>query len=340
MNTSEDISAAEDAAGDPAAPPAGALAESRGAAKPDAPPYRDGLLLVDKHAGCTSHDVVAAARKILKQKRIGHCGTLDPDATGLLLLTVGMATRLTRFLIRAPKTYTGKIRFGISTDTYDTAGEVVSERPVVGVDDARLAAAMDEFVGLLQQTPPLLCQEDQRRQILRAGAARRSHPRRSQGVTVYDFHPAAPFAAGEDLPFVLSCSSGTYARSLAHDLGEKLGCGGTLAELRRTRIGNFRVDEAQSLDALRAKTAAGEAFGACFIPFDDIALPFGEVVADAQQEKRIQHGQTVLFRDLEGQEGDWVKVMNRRHQFIAVGSLIEKIGTGNVGVLQPKVVFT
>lgn len=337
MNTSEDLTHS----GNPGEPgespsaPAFALREA-----PAAAGQRDGLLLVDKHAGCTSHDVVAAARKILRQKRIGHCGTLDPDATGLLLLTVGNATRLTRFLIRAPKTYTGKIRFGVTTDTYDTAGEIVRERPVAGLDDARVAAAMELFVGELQQTPPPYCAKKingvKYYELARRGEATPEDPKE---VTVYDFHATAPYADGRDLPFLLSCSSGTYARSLAHDTGEKLGCGGTLSELRRTRIGNFRVEEAFGLDALRARMAAGEPIGACFIPFDDIELPFGEVVADAQQEKRIQHGQTVLFRELEGQEGDWVKVMNRRRQFIAVGSLIEKIGTGNVGVVQPKVVF-
>lgn len=305
-----------------------------------APGPRDGLLLVDKHAGCTSHDVVAAARKILRQKRIGHCGTLDPDATGLLLLTLGNATRLTRFLIRAPKTYTGKIRFGVTTDTYDTAGEIVRERPTLGIDDEAVAAAMELFVGELQQTPPPYCAKKingvKYYELARRGEATPDDPKE---VTVYGFRATAPYQQGEDLPFEMSCSSGTYARSLAHDVGEKLGCGGTLAELRRSRIGNFRVEEALGLDALRARMAAGEALGACFIPFDEIALPFGEVTADAAQEKRIQHGQTVLFRDLDGQEGDWVKVMNRRRQFIAVGSLIEKIGAGNVGVLQPKVVF-
>lgn len=335
MNTSEDLSALDGELSPAlASQPAGQTSgETAGP--------RDGLLLVDKHAGCTSHDVVAAARKILRQKRIGHCGTLDPDATGLLLLTVGMATRLTRFLIRAPKTYTGRIRFGVSTDTYDTAGEITRERPVDGIDDAAVAAAMEEFVGLLQQTPPPYCAKKingvKYYELARRGEATPDDPKE---VTVYDFHATAPFERGQDLPFLMSCSSGTYARSLAHDVGEKLGCGGTLSELRRTRIGNFRVEEALGLDALRGLSAAGEGFGACWIPFDEIALPFGEVVADAAQEKRIQHGQTVLFRDLDGQEGDWVKVMNRRRQFIAVGSLIEKIGTGNVGVLQPKVVFT
>ena len=332
MNTSEDFPEVLS----PSALPGEAVARAHSDKGP-----RDGLLLLDKHAGCTSHDVVAMARKILRQKRIGHCGTLDPDATGLLLLTVGNATRLTRFLIRAPKTYLGKIRFGVSTDTYDTAGEITRERPVVGVDDETIAATMDLFVGTLQQTPPPYCAKKiggvKYYELARRGEATPEDPKE---VTVYDLHPTAPFVFGQDLPFLLSCSSGTYARSLAHDIGEKLGCGGTLAELRRTRIGHFKVEDALPVDRLRERMAAGEALGSCWIPFDEIELPFGEVIADAAQEKRIQHGQTVLFRDLEGQEGDWVKVMNRRRQFIAVGSLIEKIGSGNVGVLQPKVVFS
>lgn len=332
MNTSENLSDLGPAIpGNSPAPAAPGLAAGQ----------RDGLLLLDKHAGCTSHDMVAASRKILRQKRIGHCGTLDPDATGLLLLTIGQATRLTRFLIRAPKTYTGKIRFGITTDTYDTAGEVVRERPTDGLTDPRVAEAMEEFVGVLQQTPPPYCAKKingvKYYELARRGEATPDDPKE---VTVYDMHATAKFERGQDLPFLLSCSSGTYARSLAHDIGERLGCGGTLAELRRTRIGNFRVEDALGTEALRARLQSGEGLGGCFIPFDEIALPFGEVVADAQQEKRIQHGQTVLFRDLEGQEGDWVKIVNRRRQFIAVGSLIERIGAGNVGVLQPKVVFT
>lgn len=342
MNSSDNLSLLQDAESGPETSPKEAVlahAPEKGTRVPAA--ARDGLLLVDKHAGCTSHDVVAMARKILRQKRIGHCGTLDPDATGLLLLTLGQATRLTRFLIRAPKTYLGKIRFGVTTDTYDTAGEIVRERETTGLTDAAVAEAMESFVGLLQQTPPPYCAKKiggvKYYELARRGEATPDDPKE---VTVYDMHPTSKFAAGEDLPFLLSCSSGTYARSLAHDIGEKLGCGGTLAELRRTRIGNFRVEDAIGLDALRTNLAAGEPIGASFIPFDDIALPFGEVLADAQQEKRIQHGQTVLFRDLDGQEGDWVKVLNRRRQFIAVGTLVEKIGTGNVGVVQPKVVFT
>ncbi len=301
---------------------------------------RDGLLLIDKHGGCTSHDIVAAARRILRQKKIGHCGTLDPTATGLLLLTVGRATRLTRFLIRAPKVYEGEARFGITTDTYDLSGETTAESPADSLTADAIATAMERFVGTFPQQPPPYCAK-KIHGVKYYELARRGEevPQEKKEVTVFEFRPRADWQPGEDLGFLLSCASGTYARSLAHDLGEALGCGAVLSGLRRTQIGSFRVDDAVSLEALRQRLDAEEDLGGSWIPFDQIPLPFGEVIADPQQERRIQHGQSVLVRDLESQEGDWIKMINRRQQFIAVGSVVERIGTGNVGVVQPKVVF-
>ena len=118
---------------------------------------RHGLLLVDKEGGCTSHDVVQEVRRRIGQKKIGHCGTLDPDATGLLLLTLGRRTRLTRFLIRAPKVYEGDIRFGQATDTYDASGTVTEEASTEGLTSERVAEAMKSFEGDLDQTPPPYC---------------------------------------------------------------------------------------------------------------------------------------------------------------------------------------
>jgi len=312
-----------------------------------------GLLLVDKPPGCTSHDVVVTARKILRQKKIGHCGTLDPDATGLLLLTVGRATRLTRFLIRAPKVYEGTARLGLATDTYDLSGEVTATGSAGGVTAAAVDLAMESFVGSYLQTPPPYCAK-------KVGGvkfyemARRGEkvPETKKEVTVYEYRRTGelvPAGGGEerDLPFRLGCSSGTYARSLVHELGEKLGCGGALAALCRTQVGPFRLADAVSPAALAERLAAAGAereagdaeLGTAWVPFDDIQLPFGEIALDSQQERRILNGQTVLIRDLESREGDWLKVTNQRRQFIAVGAVIERIGSGGVGVVQPKVVF-
>lgn len=316
-------------------------------------PQRHGLLLIDKHEGCTSHDIVAQARRILRQKKIGHCGTLDPAATGLLLLTVGHATRLTRFLIRAPKVYEGSARLGITTDTYDITGEVTETRPTDGVGYEQIREAMDGFLGVQEHTPPAYSAKKvggrKLYELARAGEAVEVE---SKEVTIFDFHAVdketGPWQQGEDLDFLLSCSSGTYARTMVHELGQALGCGATLSALRRTQIGSFRLDDAVRVEELKKtmdeSLEAGEEpheaeLGAAWIPFDDISLPFGEVTADAQQEKRIRHGQTVMVRDLDSQEGDWIKVVNHRHEFIAVGAVVERIGTGKVGVIQPKVVF-
>ncbi len=303
---------------------------------------KDGLLLLDKDSGFTSHDAVQKARRVLRQKKIGHCGTLDPDATGLLLLTLGTATRLTRFLIRAPKVYEGVIRFGTATDTYDASGKVVSEAPaeaVAALTAEVVAEAMRGFQGEIQQQPPPYSakkvQGVKYYELARRGEEVPSEPKE---VTVYEFSPLGEVEDGR-LRFRLSCSSGTYARGLAHDLGGALGVGGHLAELRRTRIGGFRVEDALPLSRLEEKVQADEPLGSAWIPFDQIPLPFGEVTADPQQEHRIAHGQTVLVRELLGEEGDWVKLINRRREFIAVGTVIERIGSAGVGIVQPRVVF-
>jgi len=311
---------------------------------------KDGLLLIDKESGCTSHDVVQRARRILKQKKIGHCGTLDPEATGLLLLTLGNATRLTRFLIRAPKVYEGTIRFGVETDTYDAVGQVVAEAPAEAV--AALAAGaveteMRRFEGTFaQQAPPYSAKKVGGVKFYEMARRGEEVPLESKEVTVYEFGPRGDASeAGEEalaggrLPFRLACSSGTYARTLAHDLGRTLGVGAHLCELRRTKIGPFMVARAGPLPRLDEGVGSGEGVGEAFVPFDQIPLPFGEVTADPQQEQRIGHGQTVLVRELAGEEGDWVKLLNRRREFIAVGTVVERIGDGGVGIVQPKVVF-
>jgi tRNA pseudouridine55 synthase len=300
---------------------------------------RDGLLLVDKEAGCTSHDVVQRARRALRQKKIGHCGTLDPDATGLLLLTLGRATRLTRFLIRAPKVYEGTIRFGSSTDTYDASGKVTGEYPIAGLTLDAARRAMGELVGTYEQSPPPYSAKKVQG-VRYYELARRGEevPEASKEVTVYDFTPLGELADGA-LRFTLSCASGTYARTLAHETGRKVGCGAHLAALRRLKIGPFGVDDAVLPGDLEARFAAEQEPGTCWVPFDDIPLPFPQVTADAQQESRIANGQSVLVRESEAAEGDWIKLVNQRREFIAVGTVIERIGDRGVGVVQPKVVF-
>ncbi|MEE2775246.1 MAG: tRNA pseudouridine(55) synthase TruB [Acidobacteriota bacterium] len=299
---------------------------------------RDGLLLVDKDAGCTSHDIVQEVRRALRQKKVGHCGTLDPDATGLLLLTLGRGTRLTRFLIRAPKVYEGTVRFGQATDTYDASGEVTREVPFERLSLDEITEAMLSFEGEIEQAPPPYCAKKvggvKYYELARRGE---EVPEKTKTVQVYGFSPESELE-GSDLEFKLSCASGTYARSLANDLGDKLGTASHLARLRRLQVGSFRVDQAVGSEDV-ADLFATDPPAAAWIPFDDIPLPFEEIRTDIQQERRITHGQSVLVRDPRIAEGDWVKVTNARREFVAVGSVVETIGQDGVRLVQPKIVF-
>jgi tRNA pseudouridine55 synthase len=300
----------------------------------------DGLYLIDKEPACTSHDVVQQARRILSQRKIGHCGTLDPGATGLLVLTLGRATRLTRFLIRAPKIYEGEIQFGLTTDTYDRHGVTTGEGSISQLRLPAITSGMEEFVGTLDQAaPPFSAKKFKGVKYYEMARRGEEVPEARKQITVFDFSATGPLMDGL-LPFRLECSSGTYVRSLAHDLGQTLGCGAHLAELRRIKVGPFHIDQAVSLDKLREQTEAEDAPLEGWVPLDQVPLPFQELATDSQQSKRVVHGQSVLFRDLEGEEGDWVKLVDRRGQLIAVGTVAERIGTGKVGLVQPRIVFT
>lgn len=300
--------------------------------------HEHGLLLVDKQRGGTSHDVVQQARRLLKDKHIGHCGTLDPAATGLLLLTVGRATRLTRFLIHAPKVYEGTIRFGAATDTYDAEGKVVSEGSTRDLTRERIVTEMRTFEGIYEQQAPAYSAK-KIKGVKFYELARRGEevPEEKKAVNIFELSATGDLVE-DQIGFRLGCSSGTYARSVAHDLGSRLGCGAHLTALNRLAVGDFRVEHALSLAALAGKIESDEPLGSAWIPFDEIPLPFAEVTIDPQQEERVRNGQTVLVRDLSGEEGDWVKLSNRRRQFVAVGTIAERIG-GGAGVVQPKVVF-
>ncbi len=300
---------------------------------------KHGLLLIDKEVGGTSHTVVQKARRLLQQKKIGHCGTLDPAADGLLLLTVGHATRLTRFLIKAPKVYVGQIQFGTTTDTYDAEGEITAQAPIDDLSRQAIEAAMPQFEGKIAQLPPAYSAKKVNGVKLYELARRGEEvPRESREVTVYEFVATGDLVDGR-ISFRLGCASGTYARSLAYDLGEVLGCGGHLASLRRTSVGPFEVSEALTLDELARRLEADEDLDGGWYPFDSIPLPFDQITADPQQQRRLQHGQTILVRDLASEEGDWVKLINQRHQFIAIGTVVERVSAAGVGIIQPKVVF-
>ena len=279
---------------------------------------RDGLVVVDKPAGCTSHDVVARLRRAYGQRRVGHAGTLDPDATGVLLVGLGRVTRLLRYLQDRPKVYRGDVMLGVATSTLDASGAVLDRRPLP-VTREQVADAAARFVGDIQQVPPMVS-------ALRVGG-RRLHDlaRRGQeveraprGVHVERFEVDA-FQPG---PYpvatvVVECSAGTYVRSLAADLGAALGGCAHLDRLRRLAVGSFDLDEARPLDAVEHDPDAAVLDPAAAM------RDLERVEVDDEQARGVRHGMTFPCSSLPttagpgpfafvGPDGDLLAVYERR----------------------------
>ncbi|MEA3334489.1 MAG: tRNA pseudouridine(55) synthase TruB [Chloroflexota bacterium] len=230
-----------------------------------------GLLVVDKDAGLTSHDVVDRVRRMTKIRRVGHSGTLDPMATGVLVLALGKATRLLEYLVGAEKVYDADITLGFTTDTYDAMGQITSEARLPGLSFEQVDSALDSFRGDIMQTPPAFSalKRDGIAMYKRARAGEQvsAEPR---PVTVHDLR-LLDYTGGR-LHLRISCSAGTYIRSIAHDLGKRLGCGGTLTRLRRLAVGDLTIDMANRLDTLSAAVDAGQ--------WTDLLLPAERAIAE------------------------------------------------------------
>lgn len=215
----------------------------------------DGVLLVDKPAAWTSHDVVAKVRAHFGFKKVGHCGTLDPMATGLLVLVLGRATRLSEKLISDDKAYEGTILLGVTTNTEDADGEVIETKPVPPLTEADLQAVFQKFRGDIYQTPPMVSAiKHQGRPLYKLARKGIEVEREPRLIHIYDFRLLAT-----ELPrinFRLNCSKGTYVRTLAADIGRQLGCGAHLSGLRRIAAGSFKLEQAHTLEQILAQPRA------------------------------------------------------------------------------------
>jgi tRNA pseudouridine55 synthase len=216
----------------------------------------DGVLLIDKPTDHTSHDVVARIRGILRMKRVGHAGTLDPMATGLLVVLLGKATKLSQYLMSVDKCYTGSLKLGEITNTQDAEGEVLETRPVPELGEEQVRAALRGMVGDQYQIPPMFSAIKIKGQPLyKAARAGEEVEREPRFIRVKRFE-LTRWAAPDTLDFVVDCTKGTYVRTLAHDLGQKIGCGAHLSALRRISSGALNVDRAVTLEALQKMTPA------------------------------------------------------------------------------------
>jgi tRNA pseudouridine55 synthase len=302
---------------------------------------RDGMLLIDKESGITSHDVVDLVRRCGKVKKAGHTGTLDPLATGLLVLCIGKATRLQSYLMNMTKSYEGEIQFGFATDTYDAAGTATSEPVEMNLSSGDLEPFLEKLRGEIDQVPPPYSakkvQGVRSYELARKGEAAPLTPKR---VTIYDLQILS--VDGSVLTLRVRCSAGTYVRSIAHDLGQSLGGGAHLKSLRRTAIGDFHISDALASDRIRSSTPDEIFARPQYLQLSEVSLPIAAVVIDPMQERKLLQGQTVIVKPQSSgiRQNDLVSVSNLSDELVAIAQAVEVLREGGGPVaLQPKVVL-
>jgi len=253
----------------------------------------DGILNIDKPQGITSYRVVAAVKRLSGERRVGHAGTLDPMATGVLPVCLGQATRLVEFLAEASKTYLADIELGLTTDTYDASGRVVQRGEPAGIRREQIEAVLASFRGTIRQMPPMYSairhQGKKLYELARAGitVARKSRPATIHSLDIVDFQPPL-------MTIEVECGKGTYIRSLAHDLGQSLGCGAVLKSLVRRRYGPFDIREAVSIPSLEAASRSGR-WEHFLHPMDRVLSAWPAAVVDEATEQVIRNGLPVAL---------------------------------------------
>jgi tRNA pseudouridine55 synthase len=287
----------------------------------------DGVIVVDKPAGMTSHDVVARVRKLLGERSVGHLGTLDPMATGVLPLVLGRMTRLAQFYTESEKGYEGEIRFGFATDTYDAAGEALGPPQPVRLTLVQVRAAAGKFLGTIQQMPPPFSAK----KIAGVPAYKLAREKKEVDlkpiqVEIREFEILG--LDGDRAAFRARVGSGTYLRSAAHDLGQALGLGAHLARLRRTRVGEFGLEEAHRLEEVEAAAAEPESL---MFHARRLLPAFPSVTANEESLARIRNGMSANLPEMS--RAPLVKVFAGQAELIAIASRIA--GT----LFHPKVVL-
>jgi len=282
-------------------------------------PSLSGILNVDKPVGWTSFDVVAFVRHRTQVRRVGHAGTLDPAATGVLPLLLGQATRLAEYLVDATKVYEATIELGLETDTYDAEGEVLRRADAAGVSRESVEVALFRFRGEIDQAPPPYSALKREGVPLykraRRGEDVQTAPRRVRAdrLDIISYEPPV-------LRVEVECGKGFYVRSLAHDLGAALGVGGCLVALRRARVGPFRVEDAVDIETLRREIESGEWRERLFPP-DEVLLGWRAAIVGTANEERLSHGHALSLQPLPGATaipGDRCRAYGLAGDFLAV----------------------
>ena len=278
----------------------------------------DGVLVVDKPSGWTSHDVVNKMRRIAGTRKVGHLGTLDPSATGVLPVVIGRATRLAQFYTRNDKVYEGVIRFGHSTDTYDGEGVATSPAQDITLERGSLSPILNGFVGRFAQAPPAVsAKKIGGRPAYELARKQQVVELKPVEIEVYALDILA--IAGCDASIRVHCSAGTYIRSIAHDAGQAMGCGAFLKALRRTASGDFKIEDARTLEQLAELSLAGR-LSEALIPASQMLPHFPAETVDPITEGQIRNGRDFRvspFRTDQG--GRYVKAITEAGELLAIG---------------------
>jgi tRNA pseudouridine55 synthase len=289
----------------------------------------NGVIVIDKPPGLTSHDVVNRVRRILGQRSVGHLGTLDPSATGVLPIIVGNLTRLAQFYVHSEKTYEGAIRFGFSTNTYDADGEPTTPPQEVSLNGDEVRALAAQFRGTIEQMPPPFSAKKI------AGVPAYKLARKHKKVTlqpvqveIKEFEILA--VSADHATFRARVASGTYIRSVAHDMGQKLGCGAHLGTLRRTAVAEFNIEDAHSLETLASAMQQGTA-ESLFVHPRKLVPQFPSVTANEESAALIRSGRAINLPEMS--RAPQVKVFYGQSDLIAIATRIA--GT----LFHPKIVF-
>jgi tRNA pseudouridine55 synthase len=290
----------------------------------------NGVLIIDKPSGLTSHDVVNRVRRILGQRSVGHLGTLDPSATGVLPVVIGNLTRLSQFYNHAEKTYEGLICFGFATDTYDAEGEPTTPRQEVNVNFEEISNLAEHFRGTIEQLPPAFSAK-KIQGVPAYKLARKNKPvtLKPVAVEIKEFEILSTNA--HHAAFKARVASGTYIRSIAHEMGQRLGCGAHLASLRRTSVAEFQIEDAHSLQTLEAATQQGSAASLLVHP-RKLVPQFPCVNTTEENAALIRTGRAVNLPEMS--RAPQVKVFHGQHDLIAIGTRIA--GT----LFHPGIVFS
>lgn len=280
----------------------------------------NGVVLIDKPAGCTSHDIVNRWRRLANTKRAGHLGTLDPMATGLLALVTGTATRLAQYFEKEEKTYWAEITFGLTSDSYDADGDVQETGLPLPEDTTMIEEALQLFRGRFRQMPPPISAK-KIKGVPAYKLVRRAEPVELQPVEVEIKRLEIESIARREARILVTASSGTYMRSLAHDLGQRLGCGAILSNLRRTRIGTFTLEGARTLEQLQELAGAGRLREAV-VPAPQLLPHFPAEYVDATTEAHIRQGRDFRTSPFVVRPGaPFVKALSQSGELIAIGEL-------------------